>query len=33
MFWAADPIGNPISFVDEATLFTGHGQKSLACGD
>ena len=26
MFWASDPFGNPISFVDEATLFTGHRQ-------
>jgi predicted enzyme related to lactoylglutathione lyase len=33
MFWSTDPFGNPISFVDEATLFTGHRQKSLACGD
>jgi predicted enzyme related to lactoylglutathione lyase len=24
MFWAKDPFGNPISFVDEKTLFTGH---------
>ncbi len=24
MFWAKDPSGNPISFVDENTLFTGH---------
>jgi predicted enzyme related to lactoylglutathione lyase len=23
MFWAVDPFGNPISFVDEATMFTG----------
>jgi predicted enzyme related to lactoylglutathione lyase len=23
MFWAKDPFGNPISFVDENTLFTG----------
>jgi predicted enzyme related to lactoylglutathione lyase len=23
MFWAVDPFGNPISFVDEATIFTG----------
>lgn len=23
MFWAADPFGNPISFVDETSLFTG----------
>jgi uncharacterized glyoxalase superfamily protein PhnB len=23
MFWAKDPFGNPISFVDEKTLFTG----------
>jgi predicted enzyme related to lactoylglutathione lyase len=23
MFWANDPFGNPISFVDEKTLFTG----------
>jgi predicted enzyme related to lactoylglutathione lyase len=23
MFWARDPFGNPISFVDEKTLFTG----------
>ena len=23
MFWARDPFGNPISFVDENTLFTG----------
>jgi predicted enzyme related to lactoylglutathione lyase len=23
MFWARDPFGNPISFVDETTLFTG----------
>jgi len=22
-FWAKDPFGNPISFVDEKTLFTG----------
>jgi hypothetical protein len=22
-FWARDPFGNPISFVDEKTLFTG----------
>jgi predicted enzyme related to lactoylglutathione lyase len=26
MFWAKDPFGNPISFVDESTLFTGHRQ-------
>jgi predicted enzyme related to lactoylglutathione lyase len=25
MFWATDPFGNPISFVDEKTLFTGAG--------
>lgn len=25
MFWAADPFGNPISFVDETTTFTGSG--------
>jgi predicted enzyme related to lactoylglutathione lyase len=24
MFWARDPFDNPISFVDEKTLFTGH---------
>jgi predicted enzyme related to lactoylglutathione lyase len=24
LFWARDPFGNPISFVDENTLFTGH---------
>ncbi len=24
MFWAKDPFGNPISFVDEKTLFTGN---------
>jgi uncharacterized glyoxalase superfamily protein PhnB len=24
MFWAKDPFGNPISFVDEKTLFVGH---------
>ncbi|MGH7786668.1 MAG: VOC family protein [Candidatus Binatia bacterium] len=23
MFWASDPFGNPISFVDERTVFTG----------
>ena len=23
MFWAKDPFGNPISFVDEKTMFTG----------
>jgi len=23
MFWAVDPFGNPISFVDETTVFTG----------
>lgn len=23
MFWARDPFGNPISFVDERTVFTG----------
>lgn len=23
LFYARDPSGNPISFVDEATLFTG----------
>lgn len=23
MFWAYDPFGNPISFVDERTVFTG----------
>ena len=23
MFWAKDPFGNPISFVDEETLFMG----------
>jgi predicted enzyme related to lactoylglutathione lyase len=23
MFWAKDPFGNPISFVDEKTLFVG----------
>ena len=23
MFWARDPFGNPISFVDEKTVFTG----------
>lgn len=23
MFWANDPFGNPISFVDEKTVFTG----------
>jgi uncharacterized glyoxalase superfamily protein PhnB len=23
MFWAKDPFGNPISFVDEKSLFTG----------
>lgn len=23
MFWAFDPFGNPISFVDEKTVFTG----------
>jgi len=23
MFWAVDPFGNPISFVDERTVFTG----------
>ena len=23
LFWAKDPFGNPISFVDEKTLFTG----------
>ena len=26
MFWAKDPFGNPISFVDEKTLFTGTPQ-------
>jgi predicted enzyme related to lactoylglutathione lyase len=26
MFWAKDPFGNPISFVDEKTLFTGARQ-------
>jgi uncharacterized glyoxalase superfamily protein PhnB len=25
MFYAKDPFGNPISFVDEKTVFTGHG--------
>ena len=25
MFWAKDPFGNPISFVDDKTLFTGAG--------
>lgn len=24
LFWAKDPFGNPISFVDETTAFTGH---------
>jgi predicted enzyme related to lactoylglutathione lyase len=24
MFWAKDPFGNPISFVDEKTLFVGN---------
>ena len=24
MFYAKDPFGNPICFVDETTLFTGH---------
>jgi predicted enzyme related to lactoylglutathione lyase len=28
MFWAKDPFDNPISFVDERTLFTGHGPGS-----
>jgi hypothetical protein len=23
MFWARDPFDNPISFVDEKTVFTG----------
>ncbi len=23
MFWSTDPFGNPVSFVDEATLFLG----------
>lgn len=23
MFWASDPFGNPISFVDDTTTFTG----------
>ena len=23
MFWAIDPFGNPISFVDEKTVFMG----------
>jgi uncharacterized glyoxalase superfamily protein PhnB len=23
MFWAIDPFGNPISFVDQTTVFTG----------
>jgi uncharacterized glyoxalase superfamily protein PhnB len=26
MFYAKDPFGNPISFVDEQTLFTGHSR-------
>jgi uncharacterized glyoxalase superfamily protein PhnB len=25
MFYGKDPFGNPISFVDEKTMFTGHG--------
>jgi uncharacterized glyoxalase superfamily protein PhnB len=25
MFWARDPFGNPISFVDERSVFTGKG--------
>jgi predicted enzyme related to lactoylglutathione lyase len=28
MFWAKDPFGNPISFVDETTLFTGASRQS-----
>lgn len=28
MFWAADPFGNPISFVDEKTKFTGSGGRT-----
>jgi predicted enzyme related to lactoylglutathione lyase len=27
MFYAKDPFGNPISFVDEKTVFTGHAKK------
>jgi hypothetical protein len=26
MFWANDPFGNPFSFVDDRTLFTGRSQ-------
>jgi predicted enzyme related to lactoylglutathione lyase len=33
MFWANDPFGNPISFVDESTIFTGGQKPSFACGD
>jgi predicted enzyme related to lactoylglutathione lyase len=33
MFWATDPLGNPICFVDESTLFVGHSQKNYSRGD
>jgi catechol 2,3-dioxygenase-like lactoylglutathione lyase family enzyme len=28
MFWAKDPFGNPVSFVDQTTVFTGWGSGS-----
>jgi predicted enzyme related to lactoylglutathione lyase len=30
MFWAVDPFDNPISFVDEQTVFTGSGRRSTS---
>jgi len=29
MFWAVDPFDNPISFVDERTVFTGSGRRPV----
>ena len=29
MFWTHDPFGNPISFVDEATLLTSLAKAPL----
>ncbi len=29
MFYASDPFGNPISFVDESTLFTGSSRPEI----
>jgi predicted enzyme related to lactoylglutathione lyase len=33
MFYAKDPFGNPISFVDEKSVFTGHSASKMSKQD